>query len=298
MSFIFARKYLDKINVLADNKVTVDPKDESFLIKNIGAEAYRKIKSLGIIKNVIINQNICVCSAGVVEDYNDLLKYIDNCKNISYDDICNKALEINVKTCNRTDFIVCTVENGMKIVQIKNYKKEETESAWIGSKDCFEKFQYIRFGADMNKKNIYDCERKKEMPLDVESIDLLSFSEVLKLNIDDTVGEILIQCSSVGNKFFYPEKLFTSISKSKVIETGKSLKIYDDVFDGGYTYYVYNSSNNYILYIDQLRCGVEYCPYIICEKYDHLRMPKFEYCDVDVFETKHNCGDYSIIMYV
>lgn len=170
MSFIFARKYLDKINVLADNKVTVDPKDESFLIKNIGTEAYRKIKSLGIIKNVIINQNICVCSAGVLEDYNDLLKYIDNGKNISYEDICNKALEINVKTNNRTDFIVCTVENEMKIVQIKNYKKEETESAWIGSKDCFEKFQYIRFGADMNKKTIYDCERKKEMPLDVESL--------------------------------------------------------------------------------------------------------------------------------
>ena len=67
MSFIFARKYLNKINVLADNKVTVDPKDESFLLKNIGVEAYRKIKSLGIIKNVIINQNICVCSAGVLK---------------------------------------------------------------------------------------------------------------------------------------------------------------------------------------------------------------------------------------
>lgn len=298
MSFIFARKYLNKINVLADNKVTVDPKDESFLLKNIGVEAYRKVKSLGIIKNVIINQNICVCSAGVLEDYNDLLKYIDNCKNISYDDICNKALEINVKTCNRTDFIVCTVENEMKIVQIKNYKKEETESAWLGSKDCFEKFQSIRFGENMNKKTIYDCESKNEIPFGIELIDLLSFSEVLRLNIDDTVGEVLIQCSSEENKFYYPETLLTAVSKLRTLEAGESLKMYDDVVDGGYTYYVYNSSNNYILYIDQLRCGIEYCPCIICEKYDHLRMPKFEYCDVDAFEKNHNCGDYAITMYV
>lgn len=298
MSFIFAKKYLNSISIFADNKITVDPRDEAFLIKSIGVEHYRKIKTLGIIKNVIVNQNICVCSAGILENFNDLLKYIDNNKNVSYEDICNKALEINVSSKNRTDFIICTVKNKNKIVQIKNCKKEETESAWIGSKDCFEKFQNIRFNENMNKQTIYDCKSKMELPLDALSIDSSSFSKVLELNVDDTVGKDLIQCYSVDNKFYYAEKLFTSISKPKTIESEEFLKVYDDVFNGGYTYYVYSSSDNYKLYIDQLKCGIEYCQCINCDKYDHLRVPKFEYCNVDVFEMKHKCGNCSITMSV
>ena len=99
MSFILARKYGDRIRIFADKKMTVDPKDEAFLIKNIGVENYRKIKALGVVKNVIINQNICVSSAGILEDFNDLLKYIDGNENIlsasvsegDYRDICRTA---------------------------------------------------------------------------------------------------------------------------------------------------------------------------------------------------------------
>ena len=42
MSFILARKYGDRIRIFADKKMTVDPKDEAFLIKNIGVENYKK----------------------------------------------------------------------------------------------------------------------------------------------------------------------------------------------------------------------------------------------------------------
>lgn len=296
MSFILARKYGDRIRIFADKKMTVDPKDEAFLIKNIGVENYRRIKSLGVVKNVIINQNICVSSAGILEDFNDLLKYIDGNENILFDDICKKALEININSNNRTDFIICTVEDECRIIQIKDYEQSETDSSWIGSSKCFNKFQSIRFSDDMSKQTIYDCESKKEIPLDSEGIDSFSFSKVLKSNIDDTVGEESIDCASSNNRFYYIDKFSTSISKPRVLKQGQSLSLYDDVFDGGYTYYVYRSSDNYKLYIEQLKCGVEYCPHIKYVKYDHLRIPKFEYCDAADFEKNHNCGDYLITM--
>ena len=97
MSFIFARKYDNRIKIFADKKITVDLKDEDFLIKNIGIENYKKIKSLGIIKNVIVRENICISSAGILEDFNKLLKYVDDNKELSFNDICKKALEINIE---------------------------------------------------------------------------------------------------------------------------------------------------------------------------------------------------------
>ena len=249
MSFIYARKYSNKIKILADKRMTVDPKDEDILIKNIGMVAYKRIKSLGVVKNVLINENVCVSSAGILEDFNELLRYIDDNKKISFGEICKKALEININSNNRTDFIICTVKDENRIVQIKDYEQTETDSSWIGSSKCFNKFQSIRFSEDIAMQTIYDCESKKEIPLNAEDIDSKSFEKVLKLNVDDTVGEESIECISSGNKFYYREMLSTSISKPKVLEHGKKLSLYDDVFDGGYTYYVYRSSNNYKLYI-------------------------------------------------
>ena len=296
MSFIVAKKYSNRIRIFSDNKMTVNPDDEDILIKGMGIENYKKIKALGIIKNVIINENICICSAGILEDFNKLLEYVDTNQNKSFDDICIKALEINNQNNSRTDFIICTTKDNNRIVEIKNNKMLETESSWIGSKDCFEMFQIIRHSEEMIQQTIYDCETKKEIPIDDESIDSMSFSKVLQSHINDSVGEELVECTSENNKFYYTEKLSTSISKPRTLEHGKHLNLYDNVFDGGYTYYVYNSSDNYKMYIEQLRCGIEYCPHIKYEKFNHLRVPKFEYCDVVDFEKKHNCGNCSIVM--
>ena len=52
------------------------------------------------------------------------------------------------------------------------------------------------------------------------------------------------------------------------------------------------------MYIDQLKCGIVYCPFLIYEKYNHLRLPKLEYCTVEEFQDKNNCEECSIKMYV
>lgn len=298
MSFIFARKYSNGIEIFADNKMTIDSNDESIIINAVGMATYKRIMSLGVIKNVIVNESICICSAGILEDFNKLLEYIDNKESILLDDICNKALEINNKSNNRTDFIICSVKDNKIIIQIKDYEKCEVESSWIGSKKCFEVFQSIRHSEEISKQTIYDCETKKDIPLNDEGIDSFSFQNTLQSIVDSTVGEKAIICESVNNKFYYREGLSTSISKPRTVELGKVINLYDDVFDGGYTYYIYHSSDNYKMYIDQLKCGIVYCPFLTYEKYNHLRLPKLEYCTVEEFQDKNNCEECSMKMYV
>ena len=284
--------------VFADNKITVKPNEEDILIKCIGTDVYKKIKALGVVKNVIINEKICISSAGMLEDYNKLLKYVDENLYESFEDICRKALEIHIKTNNRTDFIICNVDDKFKVIQVKDGIMEETDSAWIGSKKCFDKFQEIRLSENYTQDTIYDIETKTELTLPNDIIDRDAFLKTLKSKVDDYVGEIMIECIGENNKFSYLEHLYTSLSKPKVVEPGQPIKIYDNVFDGGFTYYVYNSSNNYKVYIEQLNCGIEFCPYLLNEKYNHLRIPKFDYCSVQEFERNHNCENNSIIMYI
>ena len=232
MSFIFARRYNNKIRVLADNKITISPTDEISLIKYIGEDSYRNVKNLGVIKNVIINENLCVCSAGSLEDYNELLKYIDT-NNPSFDDICNKAYQINVISNNRTDFIICSINFNAMIIQVKDFCKQETDSAWIGSKVCFELFQEIRHSDELAKQTVYNCESNQNVPLDDESKDNIAFSQTVNSRVDDSVGEVVISCASKANKFYYMESISTSVSKPRVVKSNEPLVLYDNVFDGG-----------------------------------------------------------------
>ena len=43
MSFIFARKYSNEIEIFADNKMTIDSNDESIIIKAVGVDTYKKL---------------------------------------------------------------------------------------------------------------------------------------------------------------------------------------------------------------------------------------------------------------
>ena len=56
MSFIYARNLKNKVYVFADSKLSVTPKDEAQLIKILGEKSYINIRTLGVIKNVIIDE--------------------------------------------------------------------------------------------------------------------------------------------------------------------------------------------------------------------------------------------------
>ncbi|MBO5474925.1 MAG: hypothetical protein J5982_00290 [Bacilli bacterium] len=280
MSFIVAKKYKNKIKVMADDKLYVSPNDEQMLIREIGNKNYRDICCLGIIKNVIIDKNICVCSAGVLEDFNLLLKEIDD-KNITdLKKICDISLKINIEKNNRTDFIVCSVKEN-NIYEIKDNKINNVDSSWIGVYKCFEEFQKLRLSDEIRNYSENVCElitgdEKKDLVEEI--IDSESFKRVLKLNIDETVGEKVIECIGKETEFLYQSYYSATISKPKQLETNSSMINFDDsVFDGGYSFLVEESNSNYKMYIYQIGCLVEYCAHLNNDNYSHLRLPKMIY---------------------
>ena len=175
------------------------------------------------------------------------MAYIDD-KKPSFDDICDKALQINIESNNQTDFIICLVNLNSIIVEVKDYKKQEVDSSWIGSKACFEKFQSLHLSDDILHNQLYSCENNIESQLYAGTKDSWYFSETLRANVDNSVGNVVIECSSSDHKFYYSE-LITSISKLRIVDPNGRLSIYDDAFDGGYTYQVFESTNNYKMYI-------------------------------------------------
>lgn len=280
MSFVVAKKYKNKIKVMADNKLFVNPNDEQMLINEIGNKNYKDICCLGIIKNVIINKNICICFAGVLEDFNIILKKIDNNKIYDLHSICSIALEINIQKSNRTDFIICSATDNV-IYEIKNNKIKIVDSSWIGVHKCFEKYQKLRLSSEIRKYCENVCEllpEDEKNDLIEEMIDCESFKGVLNSTIDETVGNIVVECNVVDDEFLYKSYYSATISKPKELETNSSLINFDDsVFDGGYSFYVDESNSNYKMYIYQIECLVEYCAHLNNENYSHLRLPKIIY---------------------
>lgn len=292
MSFIYARNFKNRIYVFADSKLSTSPNDEGQLTKYLGKEAYNSIKSLGVIKNVIINENICVASAGVLEDFNILLKLIDDKKISTLDEICNEALRIHCDNRGRTDFIIalCDIEHS-KLFEIKNGKIEEVLISWIGVYECFKKFQEIK-NTQSEKENLSLSNLDSEFINYINKTFLLEqlcdskvFEEVVNSNVDNSVGGNIIECLGIYGKFVYKEKIYSYCEKPQEVKSGGVIRTCDNVFDGGYSCHVYESNDNYKMYILQLGKGIVFEPYISDENYSHLRLPKiYEMCEQDFID--------------
>lgn len=275
MSFIYAKNLKNRIYVFADSKLSISPNDEGRLIKRLGKGLYNNIKVFGVIKNVIINGNTCVAAAGFLEDFNVLLKLIDEKKDIKLEEICNEALKIHCEKNGRTDFIIAVSDIcNSRLFEIKKYKVEEVQISWIGVYECFEMFKKIKMDP-IEKDNLLP----RNISLDANEyaeqlFDSRIFGKIIDDNIDNSVGGNVIECIGEYGKFIYKEKLYSCSEKRQEVQNGGIIKIYENVFDGGYTYHVYTSADNYKMYILQLEKGIVFEPYINDENYNHLRMPR------------------------
>ena len=284
MSFIYAKNINNKLYILADSKLSVSSKDEAMLIKAIGSENYNNIKSLGIIKNVIINNNICIASAGILEDYNELLLKVDENSFIEEKKICSIALDIHLKNNQRTDFIIAKADSKCPVLyEIKNGKISETATSWIGSYTCFSAFQSIRNNPEFIQKLTEYMDDKMKNEYGEEKIDSHAFEQVVNLKIDNSVGGSVIECKMHNGKFRYNECLTTCTEKPHALLPGGIVKLYDNVSDGGYTCHVYQSSDYYKMYILQLKKGIIFEPHINDKNYNHLRLPKIYDLNEDEF---------------
>lgn len=289
MSFIYSRKLKNRIYVLADSKLSVLSSDEDWFVKRVGKDNYNNIKSLGIIKNVIINKNICVASAGVLEDYNELLKFIDVNDIKAVDEICKYALKIHVENGNRTDFIVSlSYYSDSKLYQIKNGFLSEVEFSWLGSSACFNEFQKIRHDENVIGQLTQNMDLEMKNEYAEQNIDFHSFKEAVNLHVDDMVGDNIIECIGNNGIFEYHELIATTVEKEHTVLPDGSVILFDDAVNGGYTYHVYQSCDYYKMYIYQLGKGIVFIPFVVNDKnYNHLRFPKIFNMSEQSFLKKH-----------
>lgn len=272
MSFLFARKTDEFFYILADTKINCSEIKEN-IQRRIGKDKENLLENYGIIKNVIINKNLCIGCAGVIEYFNTLLEYIEknNIKDIECIKI--KAFEIHRKYNAKTDFIIAYANNSTKkLFLIKDNKMEETDSCWIGIQKCFNVFQTIRHDENFRKSN-YDTEFSKDF--NEMCNDKKSFEKVLKLNISpDDVGKYYIDCTYTKEGFHYMERSEFYAPSKQILEQNELINFYDTIENGGCSYITYCENNIYSIYYVQIKTKIIYEPYLIEEGYNYLRFPK------------------------
>lgn len=272
MSFLFARKTEEYFYILSDTKINCSEIKEN-LQKRIGSKKEKLLENYGIIKNVIINSNLCIGCAGIIEYFNELLEYVEKNKIIDIELIKERALEIHKKYNQNTDFIILYVKNSERsLFVIKDNRIEKTDFCWIGVKECFNLFQKIRHDKDFIKSN-YDTDFSKDF--NEMYNDKKSFEKVLKSNVSpDDVGKYYIDCTYIKGGFNYMERSEFFAPSEQIIQPNEAINFYDTIENGGCAYISSCENNNYSIYYEQIKTKIVFEPYLKEKGYNYLRFPK------------------------
>ena len=282
MSYLYASNKNNNMYIFSDTKVTFSDKEEDILFNVLKKKTddFENLKKFGIVKNVIINKNICIGSAGILEHFNELLKYIESNEIYDIENIKSKALEINIKYGRDTDFIIAfTSITDNKLYLVNEGKILLVDSCWIGSEDTnklFEKYKK-EFGTTEDKSTYTEA-----------------FKKAIEDPNDDVVGGLFIECYGRNGEFHYPEKMTSFVEREHTVTNNGSIILFDSVANGGYTSYFYESKDLVSLYIYQMNRGIRYCPTIQDRQYDHLRFPNVYNLNEEQFIKKYNLTEPSI----
>ena len=246
MSFVYAQKIGQSIAIFADTKITFDTGAPHFF----GPETEKRVRQFGMIKNIIVSKNFCICFAGNNILYaNELLQQINS---VSLEQILQLALNINRKDiANGAEFIVCYADKTAQLIyQIKDGVCEELPLAWVGSCQAFNYFQGVRHG-------VYRQNIESNIPYSYEVltgtasfIPENSTYENLLNNFyktafdcgDDSVGGFVVPIlfDPKTNQFWY-KGYCRSFSRMKVTSRGLSMPMYQGSPDGAYSILLYQS---------------------------------------------------------
>lgn len=267
MSFVYAQRIAHSIAIFADTKITIFDTDAR---RFFGSETEKRVRQFGMIKNIIVSKNFCVCFAGNNIIYaNELLQQINS---ISLEQLLQLALSINCKVPdNGAEFIICYADKTTQLIyQIKDGMCEEVPLAWIGSNQAFNYFQGVRHGAyEQNiKSNIpYSCEIQfGTAPLSAEDGTYQTLFDNFYKTIfdcgDDSVGGFVVPVlfDPQTNQFWY-KGYCRSFSKMKVTNKGLSTPMYQGPSTGAYSILFYQSPQNVGIYIPENHWGIIYNHY-------------------------------------
>lgn len=261
MSFVYAQKIGHSIAILADTKITFDINAPRYF----DAETEKQLRQFGIIKNIIVSKNFCICFAGNNIVYaNELLQQINS---VTLEQILQFALDINLRDPdNGTEFIICYANKATQLIfQIKDGTCEEVPLAWIGSFQAFKYFQGVRYGAYKQQitSNIpYSCEIQFDtapfFPEDSIYQDLLKYFYKTIFDCgDDSVGGFVIPIlfDPKTNQFWY-KGYCRSFSKMQVTSKGLSIPMYQGSSTGAYSILFYQSPQIVGIYIPENYQGI------------------------------------------
>ena len=266
MSFVYAQKIGQSIAIFADTKITFYTNAPHFF----GAETEKRVRQVGMIKNIIVSKNFCICfAANNILYANELLQQINS---VSLEQILQLALNINRKDlANGAEFIVCYSDKATQLIyQIKDGTCKEVPLTWIGSYQAFNYFQGVRHGA--YKQNIesnipysYEVHTGTGAFIPEDSIYENLFNNFYKTIFDcgdDSVGGFVVPIlfDPKTNQFWY-KGYCRSFSKMKVTSRGLSMPMYQGSADGAYSILFYQSPQNVGVYILQNHLGIIYNHY-------------------------------------
>ena len=277
MSFLYAGNYNNKIYMFSDTKVSFSSITEQEIffsrVLNNSEEKLNILKNFGIIKSVIINNNICIGFAGRLNDFNKLLGFIEEQNIIDLDAIKNKAKEINNNSNNLTDFIIASANKTKKeLYLVQNGNVFFTESCSIGSPETKQEFE--RYKCELEIRLKFKNEHQKVnnnievLKRDSQRIDSEAFRNAIKTTSDDDVSNV--------------EKEYRLESNSSEVP------LFDTVENGGYMYQFFESNDIVSLYINQMKRGIRYDSCLEDIEYRYLKFPIVYNLSEDEFIKKFN----------
>ncbi len=271
MSFIYAHKYNNTITILSDTKPTISPNDISKLEKRFtDTEAYNFLK-YGIIKTVIYRPNITISSAGEIEHFNELLKFLYTNNVDDVKSITSEAFNLCFKYGGDTDFIVTTEENIYEVTEkgIKNVL-----SSWIGDVDAY--IEFNRFKENNTPNEIYYIgdvsENIRELDKEKSLVDE-AFKSLINNPKINTVGGFVVRCICEDGKYKFLGSYTSTFVKPQILNPGEALNFESTKEDGGFTFIVAESSKYYYGYFKQIDKFIVYKNGYSDDKYKYLSMP-------------------------
>lgn len=267
MSFVYAQKIGQSIAIFADTRITFDINAPRFF----GEETEKQVRQFGMIKDIIISKNFCVCFAGNNIVYaNELLQQI---KSVSLEQMLQLALNINRRDLdNGTEFIICYADKTNQLIfQIKDGVCEKVPLAWIGSSHAFNCFQGVRHGA-------YSKQIKSNIPYSFElhinsggphipedDIYQTLFDNFFKTIYDcgdDSVGGFVVPIvfDPKTNQFWY-RGYCRSFARMQVTSRDLSIPMYQGPSTGAFSILFYQSPQNVGIYIPENQQGIIYNHY-------------------------------------
>jgi len=258
MTLVVAKKIGNFIQVASDSKLTSVERE------------YDNPYLFGALKTIIINNNICISFAGIIQrgdtNYPSIaLNEIYKDNNASLSKIVDVLKQVHCDSGHEIDFIVGYHNDSLtELVKIQNgIVHSNADSYWIGDIDGFNLFQqhYVQNTLCRNDISIDD-----NMSLLTDS-----FAEVVMNGSIASIDGFVVNVFSRNGYFEYMPGFNLDICKKIVIKPKESCIItYGEASDGsfGIAYFTneYDSPPAIAIFYPHGEMGVLYCPYLCLNK--------------------------------